>query len=525
MTDRREDLFSIAIFPYLKTSDPVRIGPYLFRSTEDLDDLSEAEATAVAEITSMLYAQNNLRVRSASYAVISQVHVRGLFQVPDLLKRVHSLVAYLYGTPHEQFGDPFLRFESATLLVLTPGRVSRFLVEPEHHTILESPLEVEWDKHQDAPGYDGLLNFEEHFWVVKGARIYPPVPHITLNMSQDLAADYTQFFEHASGRQLDRLLSNDQRHIGERIFTALKWYNAANRAGASEGEALISLAIAFESLLDLPSGEKTDRFVDSVSLLLGRVPRLNEWVRQFYDARSRVAHEGRLSKGRFMIPRPGKHSENLIYHPLLVFGREIFRLCVGAITHGAYLAESRDIAAKLKTNGERFEELCRVLDAGPISDAKRAIEIRRLVNEINRYRFVGESGLSIALIVGAVQRAVKGLIDLQLALTRLELDKLSHFAAVNTKDELSALEALNRLHERPSLLQSTEISEPELTVWHLVDIAWSYTFQTYFRLKRIEDEKAAKRERPGPENLTEGSTEAESVEELADPTDVTEAPD
>jgi hypothetical protein len=46
-----------------------------------------------------------------------------------------------------------------------------------------------------------------------------------------------------------------------------------------------------------------------------------------------------------------------------------------------------------------------------MSDAKRAIEIRRLVSEINRYRFVGESGLSVAVIVGAVQRAVKGLMN------------------------------------------------------------------------------------------------------------------
>lgn len=511
MTVTREDLFSIAIFPYLKTSGPVRIGPYTFRSTESVDDLSEAEATAVAEITAMLYAQNNLRVRSASYAVIPQVHVRGLFQIPDVLKRVHSLIAYLYGTPHEQFGEPFLGFESATLLVLTPGRVSRFLVEPEHHTILESPLNIEWDKYHDAPGYDGLLNFDVHFWVVKGARIYPPVPHITLNISQDLSGDYTQFFEHGSGYELALLLSNDERHIGERVFTALKWYNAANRAGASEGEALINLAVAFESLLNLPSGEKTDRFADSVSLLLGRVPRLNDWVRQFYDARSQVAHEGKLSRGRFTIPRPGKQSEHLVYHPLLVFGREIFRLCVGAITHGAHLAKSRDIAAKLKTNSERFEELCRVLDEGPMSDAKRAIEIRRLVSEINRYRFVGESGLSAALIVGAVQRAVRGLLNLQVPLTRMELAELSKFASVSTRNEFVALDALYRLHAHPLSQQPADIAEPELTVWGLVEIAWMYTFQNYFRMKRIEDERTAKKETSEIEEQADGINDAEAV--------------
>jgi hypothetical protein len=136
MTNTREELFSIAVFPYLKTSGPVQLGPYLFRSTDDLERLTEAQAMAVTDVTAMLYAQNNARVRSASYAAIPQIHISGLFQIPEVLKRVHSLVAYLYGTPNDQFGDPFLGYECATLLVLTPARVSRFLIEPEHHTIL-----------------------------------------------------------------------------------------------------------------------------------------------------------------------------------------------------------------------------------------------------------------------------------------------------------------------------------------------------------------------------------------------------
>ena|ERR1700685_2754587 len=508
MTDTHEELFSIAIFPYLKTSGPVQFGPHIFRSTDDLEGLSEVQAAAVTEVTRMLYTQNNARVRSASYAVIPPLHVSGVLQVPEVLKRMHTLIAYLYGTTNDPFGDPFLGYECATLLVLTPGRVSRFLIESEHHTILDEPLAIGWDNNF-APGYDGMLNFTKPFWVVAGSRLYPQVPHITLNISQDLAADCGRFLQGGTGYELVRLLTDDARHIGERLFTALSWYNATNRAEVSEGEALVNLAIAFESLLDLPTAEKTDRFVDSVSLLLGRVPRLNDWVRQFYDARSKVAHEGKLSQGRFTIPRPGKQSEHLVYHPLLVFGREIFRLCVAAITHGAYLAESRDIAAKLKANSEPFEELCRVLDEGSMSDAKRALEIRRLVGEINRYRFVGESGLSVALIIGAVQRAAEGLLNLQIPLTRLEQGQLSKFASVRTKNALAALEALSELHSFAASQQPTQIAEPELTVCQLVDIAWMYTFQTYFRLKEIDDEKIRKKEGPG---IEEGAASVDSKE-------------
>jgi len=510
MTNTREELFSIAVFPYLKTSGPVPLGPYLFRSTDDLEGLTEAQATAVTDVTAMLYTQNNARVRSASYAVIPQIQVFGLFQIPEVLKRVHGLVAYLYGMPDDQFGGPFLGYECATLLMLTPNRVDRILIESEHHTILDEPIAIAWDN-DCAPGYNGMRNFMEHFWVVKGSRVYPPVPRITLNISQDLAADYVRFLQEGTGYELARLLTDDARHIRERLFTALNWYNATNRADVSESEALVNLAIAFESLLDLPTGEKTDRFVDSVSLLLGRVPRLKDWVRQFYDARSRVAHEGKLSQGRFMISRPGKQSAHLVYHPLLVFGREIFRLCASAITHGAYLAESRDIAVKLKTNSERFEELCLVLDEGPMSDAMRAIEIRRLVSEINRYRFVGESGLSVALIIGAVQRAAKDLINLQIPLTWLEQTELSKFALVSTKNELAALEALSKLHERQPSQQTPQIAEPELTVWQLVDIAWMYTYQDYFRLKKIEDEKTGKKEGPEAEEQASGGKAADAL--------------
>jgi hypothetical protein len=175
------------------------------------------------------------------------------------------------------------------------------------------------------------------------------------------------------------------------------------------------------------------------------------------------------------------------------------------------LAESRDIAAKLKTNSERFEELCRLLDEGSMSDAKRAIEIRRLVSEINRYRFVGESGLSVAVIVGAVQRAVKGLMNLQIPLTRLEQTELSKFALVNTKNELAALEALSELHTRPPSQQTTQIAEPELTVWQLVDIAWMYTFQNYFRLKKIEDERTRKKEAAEVDEAAAGGGEADAL--------------
>ena len=178
MPDTCEELFSIAVFPYLKTSGPVRFGPYLFRSTDDLEGLSKAQLTAVTEVTPMLYTQNNARVRSASYAVIPQIHVSGVLQIPEALKRVHSLVAYSYGTPNDQFGDPFLGYECATLLVLTPSRVNRFLIESEHHTILAM-------RHLCSPPYGANVASAGLFL---GVFIAPRVARLSILQSGQLSA-------------------------------------------------------------------------------------------------------------------------------------------------------------------------------------------------------------------------------------------------------------------------------------------------------------------------------------------------
>jgi hypothetical protein len=73
------------------------------------------------------------------------------------------------------------------------------------------------------------------------------------------------------------------------------------------------------------------------------------------------------------------------------------------------------------------------------------------------------------------------------------------------------LEALSELHTRPTSQQTTQIAEPELTVWQLVDIAWMYTFQNYFRLKKIEDERTRKKEAAEVDEAAAGGGEADAL--------------
>jgi hypothetical protein len=80
--------------------------------------------------------------------------------------------------------------------------------------------------------------------------------------------------------------------------------------------------------------------------------------------------------------------------------------------------------------------------------------------------------------------------DLQIPLSRMEETQLSKFVALGTKDELVALESLSEIHSHPLSKQTSEIAEPERIVWSLVEIAWMYTFQTYFHLKRKHEESS-----------------------------------
>ena len=44
----------------------------------------------------------------------------------------------------------------------------------------------------------------------------------------------------------------------------------------------------------MPDSSKAERLIDAITLLLGGTDRLDESAHQFYEARSEVAHEGRV---------------------------------------------------------------------------------------------------------------------------------------------------------------------------------------------------------------------------------------
>src|SRR5438067_560789 len=164
-----DNRWTFAVFPFLKTSAPVQIGRLTFRSTHDFEALTQPQAEHVKQIAEMLFLQDDLRIRSASYAIVPGVDLDRHTPELEHLINVQAVVAYSYAAPHDVLGDLFLSSDHASLALFNPQNVSFFLVSSEHHAYSVSPeREPQADARHMLPGYAGLYNFRDHFWVRRG---------------------------------------------------------------------------------------------------------------------------------------------------------------------------------------------------------------------------------------------------------------------------------------------------------------------------------------------------------------------
>ncbi|MCK4827656.1 hypothetical protein KA005_68650, partial [bacterium] len=112
--------FSIVVLPFLKTSGAVTIGQQTFRSTDDTDNLSSEQTTCLNEIRSMLFLQDNLRIKSSSYAIVPFIDFKDSTTLLEHLMNVQAVVAYIYASPRHEFGDLFLSSEHASMAIFSP---------------------------------------------------------------------------------------------------------------------------------------------------------------------------------------------------------------------------------------------------------------------------------------------------------------------------------------------------------------------------------------------------------------------
>ena len=491
--DPHDKNYSVIVFPLLKTSRPVRLGRLEFRSTDDLDGLPGDQAASVTEITSMLFALGDQRIKRASYAIVDRADFGNAPARLDALGDIEAIVAYLYASPRHEFNDLFLTPEHASIAVLTPNRVAVDLVRLPFNVIdVVGHVDLEADTTGFVDGYDGVLGLRHHFWVVSGSRVYGTTPHPTLNYSQDLASDV----ERASSARADyhlllQLLKECDRggDIGDRVFTAIRWFNLANSEHRGEAESFICLSVALETLLRMPHDSKKDRFVDAIALLLGRVPRLEDWATQFYEARSRVVHEGSVEQVAF-VPKSASSNQKqaTTYQSLLAYGREVFQLCLGTVLTGASLSSNADLAAKLITNSERFETVCRILNKDSLPLTVRLEQLDSLARAINRYRYVPDTGLTKPMMLGACRAAAKVTLESTSEIGEGLRNALSELAnAPRTDNHLKQLDALRALVNELRVLPDRTTAGVSPAVITLVEDAWHYLFSDYFSIKRSGD--------------------------------------
>jgi len=488
-----ENKNSIVMLPFLKTSSPISIGQLTFRSTDDLEGLTDKQSSFVQEIARMLFLQDNLRIKSASYAIVPFIELYDKEVNLDHIINIQNVISYFYASPRHDFGDLFLSSEHASVVILSPDKVPMDLVHPEFNTIsVHAESEHSPDNYREIGGYTGLYNFINKFWVSSGSRLYGPKRNITLNICQDLRED----FEHskrarADYRLLAILLNKPQSRIYSRIFTSLRWFNAANNAANNDSTAIVNLSIGFESLLSLPSDEKTNRLIDSISLLLGRIPRLEVWANQFYKCRSKIVHEGFTEQLLFNATDLQKDTKEQSYQSLLSYGRRVFQLCLGTLLCGAELSENSDLEETFVTNQERFLKICKVLSDNKIPINDRLKFLGPIIFTIHQYQFISERNLKLETMLNATCLAAKVLLEYDGEICQDFKEHLQLLInAENTKNhfpKLNALHNLSILLQPPSIKISSEASFID-DVKNLIKIVWHTAFRDYFRIKQNPDE-------------------------------------
>ena len=241
--------YIFAIFPYIKTTSAVRIRGILLRSNDDFEGLSSEQQTHLKMLFSMFFLWDNLHITHMTYACLepgedqqrNQKWINRLYEVRELLN-------YLYSSPHPTMGDPFLHFEHASVFTFQPDRFYKGLIWPSDpnvdYGIENLSDDVPGDK--DIDGYYSMLNGTAYFWVAKGSRIYPPVPHLTLNISQDIAFDMARIEQERKNWAFIELFAGyeyENVEVEERVFRALEWHNRSTAQDITEDVALVNLAI------------------------------------------------------------------------------------------------------------------------------------------------------------------------------------------------------------------------------------------------------------------------------------------
>lgn len=395
-----------------------------FWPSQDLEKNQEIDEDCKARLRllfPMFFQINDIRIPEMTYTC---VHVEvNPGKTSDTLSRLREaciLIGFIYLKPFFPSGSPYFLREHADLYLFHETRISKFLLG-QTDELIPQPERYDPQKYEVA-GYEGLLNWHSYFWVAAGSKIYPSLPYIGLNESQDIYRDLKPIEYRPQIISLQYLINGEEEADKKtmlRIFTALEWYNNGCSGQISEEVALVHLATAFECLLSLPQGpDLTQRFKEAVILLLGRVPRLDSWIDQFYIARSKVLHEGYwphmafypVDSGAYKDILKGKQ-EGVVYRSLVAYGRRIFRICLETIFLGALAAEKSGLASSFVHNQERLETICHLLSVKDIEPIERLRQVSKHILDLDEFWIESEDITTVKTVIGTGVLLIKVLFE------------------------------------------------------------------------------------------------------------------
>jgi hypothetical protein len=144
----------------------------------------------------------------------------------------------------------------------------------------------------------------------------------------------------------------------KRLLRALDWFNKSYRSDSEVDnlERYMNLAIAFEALFNSPEEAIRASLSTAIIALLGETPEMVDWVKDFYNKRSDIAH----GKEDPDILYTGRGSSTPHLHHLW-FARKVFIDCVKAIFNARETVYTRGLHQELISNERRIREILTIL--------------------------------------------------------------------------------------------------------------------------------------------------------------------
>jgi len=413
----RGEVDTLYVFlPYFKTSEEISLRGIRFFPLRQAKRSRTKSAGIVRDIASLFFLRDDIQINDLTYAVIdARATDADPATIEENLSAISQILSYIYTTPGRRPADPFLTAEHATLYRFVPSVIPGWKMTERGNPALRdlSPASAPHDE-ENLDGYEAWSRQNENLPLIPGCRIYPPIRNFCLNHYQDLYADIKKIDWPWAARSSPVLLCAEPAiapSLEERLLRAMRWYCKGASAVIEPDEAIVSLAIAFETMLQLDKTAKSSDLCRRISLLIGPVPRLDSWSEQFYRARSESVHEGTASHTYFLavdanrigVARKGQFSA-VYYRRLADYARLIFRQCARAILWGGTGAFRLKFHRLFFHNQQRLEDICRLLTDKDHDESEELEQIADLGGGLNDARFDSEhvTDIKTVLATGAL---------------------------------------------------------------------------------------------------------------------------